>query len=412
MVFLRLTGRAGACVRLLGAALVAAAVALYGCARSQQAQVPGGQARPPVAVAVQKVQRATVEKELVVGGQVAGIRKAVVGPKVSGRVADVAVALGQYVAAGAVLFELDRTEVESQLRQARANLTRAEENKKLADINRENARKKLERYKELFAAGAVSQDAYEQVLAEYERAMVKTAEADLEGARAQLEVLEAQLANMTVRAPFGGLVSKVNVNVGEVVSPSSQCVELVDIGRVKVAVSVGEEEVNRLRVGQECRVVVAAAGPGPFTGKITAIGPAADDKSKAFNVEVTVDNPEGLLKPGMYAEVHLVVGRAENALAVPVDAVVSKGNKKAVFVVEGDTARERAVVTGISDGKLVEVKEGLAGDEQVVVVGQQGLTDGAKVVVSGGAAPGGRPAGAGPAGGTGAAAGRQAGAKQ
>lgn len=411
MVFLLLAGRAGAGVRLLAAALAAAAVALYGCARSQQAQAPGGQARPPAAVAVQKVQRATIEKELVVGGQVAGIRKAVVGPKVSGRVADVAVALGQYVPAGAVLFELDRTEIEGQLRQARANLAKAEEDKRLADINRENARKKLERYKELFAAGAVSQDAYEQVQSEYERAMVKTAEAQLESARAQVEVLEAQLANMTVRAPFGGLVSKVNVNLGEVVSPSSQCVELVEISRVKVAVTVGEEEVNRLQAGQECRVVVAAAGSEPFTGRITAVSPAADEKSKAFNVEVTVDNPRGLLKPGMYAEVHLVVGRAENVPAVPVDAVVAKGNKKAVFVVEGDTARERPVTTGISNGKLVEVREGLAGDEQVVVVGQQGLTDGAKVIVSGGAAPGGRQTGSGPAGGAGSA-GRQAGARQ
>lgn len=392
--------------------LLAGSFLLSGCAKRQQ-QAPGtGQARPPVTVAVQKTQRATIEKELVVGGQLTGIRKAVVGPKTTGRVADVLVSLGQAVGAGEVLFELEKTEVESQLRQARADLASAEENKKLADINRENAKRKLDRYKELFDAGAVSKDTYEQYLLEYEKAMVKTAEASLERARAEVEVLETQLANMTVRAPFSGLVSKVAVNPGEVVSPSSQCVELVDVSQVKVAVSVGEDEVNKLKMGQECRVVVAAARAEPFTGRITAISPAADEKSKTFSVEVTLENPQGELKPGMYAEVHLVVGRAENALAVPVNAVQTRGEKQVVFVVEGDTAKERAVVTGISDGKLVEIKEGLAEGDQVVVMGQQGLTNGAKVVVSGGSPPGGKPSDGKPAEQAGTGAGQQSGPKQ
>lgn len=188
----------------VGAVILAACLLILpGCARSQQAASSRAeQARPAVSVAVQKVGRATIEREVVAGGPLMGIRKAVVGPKTAGRVAQVRVTVGQAVKAGDILFELDKTDVETQLRQARADLVAAQENKKLADINRENARQQWERYKELFEAGAVSRDTYEQYLLKYQQASVGTAEAQLERAQAQVAALETQLENMTVRAPL------------------------------------------------------------------------------------------------------------------------------------------------------------------------------------------------------------------
>lgn len=160
------------------------------------------------------------------------------------------------------------------------------------------------------------------------------------------------------------------------------------MSRVKVTINVGEGEVNKIQVGQECRVIVSAVRQEPFAARVTAISPSAEEKSKGFSVEVTLENSGNWLKPGMYGEVHLVAERVREALAVPVDAVVNRNGKSAVFVVQGDTAKERTVVTGISDGRLMEIREGLAEGEQVVVVGQQGLTEGAKVVIAGGEAGG------------------------
>jgi RND family efflux transporter MFP subunit len=381
-----------------------------GCAGRQQnagsPQQGAGAGRPPAAVAVQSVKKGKIVREYVAGGQLAGIRTAVVAPKISGRVASVPVTAGQAVREGDVLLTLDSTDAENQVRQARAALAVAQENKKLADVNRAGAKKQLERYRQLYEAGAVPADTYEQYELKYEQAAAPVPEAQLAQAEAALAVYEANLANHTVRAPFGGVVAKVGVDPGEMVTSASPCVTLVDLNRVKVEVAVGEQEVNKIRPGQSCRVAVAAARSEPFPGTVTAVAPAADDKTKGFTVEVTLDNPDGILKQGMYAEVSLVTDTAEDVLTVPVDAVLNRDGRRIVFVVEGGEAKERTVTVGLTDGRLAEIKDGLKEGEQVAVAGNQSLTNGSKVIVSGGpgagAAAAGGPApagGAAPAGG-------------
>lgn len=377
------------------------AVFFAGCASRQQApaaQQGAGAGRPPAAVAVQAVKKGKIVREYTAGGQLAGIRTATVAPKISGKVASVPVAAGQAVREGDVLFTLDSTDAENQVRQARAALAVAQENKKLADVNRASAKKQLERYRQLYEAGAVSADTYEQYVLKYEQAAAPVPEAQLAQAEAALATQETNLANHTVRAPFGGVVAKVSVDPGEMVTPTSQCVTLVDLSRVKVEVAVGEQEVNKIRPGQTCRVTVAAARSEPFPGTVTAVAPAADEKTKGFTVEVTLDNPAGILKQGMYAEVHLVTDTAEEVLTVPVEAVLNKDGRRVVFVVEGGEAKERTVTVGLTDGRLAEIKDGLKEGEQVVVTGNQSLTNGSKVIVSG-AQGGGAPAsGTGPQG--------------
>ncbi|MEW6276893.1 MAG: efflux RND transporter periplasmic adaptor subunit [Bacillota bacterium] len=376
-------------------------VSFTGCTKNQQApaaQQGAGAGRPPAAVAVQSAKKGKIVKEYMAGGQVAGIRTVTVAPKISGRAASVPVAAGQAVREGDVLFTLDSTDAENQVRQARASLAVAQENKKLADVNRANAKKQLERYRQLYEAGAVPADTYEQYALKYEQAAAPVPEAQLAQAEAALATQETNLANHTVRAPFGGVVAKVSVDPGEMVSPTSQCVTLVDLSRVKVEVAVGEQEVNKIRPGQVCRVTVAAARSEPFPGTVTAVSPAADDKTKGFTVEVTLDNPAGILKQGMYAEVHLVTDTAEEVLTVPVEAVLNKDGRRVVFVVEGGEAKERTVIVGLTDGRLAEIKEGLKEGEQIVVTGNQSLTNGSKVIVSGAQGGGASAGGTGPQG--------------
>jgi len=377
-----------------------------GCAKNQAqpaGQTGTGTGRPPAVVSVQPVKKDTVTKELAAGGQITGVQTVTVGPRVSGKVGAVHVKMGQAVNAGEVLFELDKTDVENGLRQARAALAVAQENVKLADVNRANAKIQMERYRKLFEAEAVSADTFEQYVLKHEQAAARVPEAQLAQAEAAVAVQESQMAHHTVRAPIRGTVAKVNVNPGEIVSAASQCITLVDLSRVKVPLTVGEAEVNRIAVGQDCRVMVSAARQEPFTGRVSAVSPAADERTKGFAVEITLDNPGGALKQGMYAEVYLVTEKAEDILTVPVEAVLERGARRVVFVVAGGEAEERAVVTGVSDGRRTEIKEGLTEGEMVAVAGHQTLTNGAKVSVAGGPGagpPGGAPGG-GPGGGTG-----------
>jgi RND family efflux transporter MFP subunit len=151
-----------------------------------------------------------------------------------------------------------------------------------------------------------------------------------------------------------------------------------------VQVAVGEEHIVKLKQGLEVSVIVPSVRPEPFTGRIENLSPAADSKTRSFMIEVMMDNPSHVMKQGMFAEVHIVTDRRENVLTVPVDAVVQKSGDNFIFTVVDSTVKQYKVKTGISDGKVTEIAEGLPEGAQVIVLGQQGLVDGSKVSVIGG----------------------------
>ncbi|MCL6635504.1 MAG: efflux RND transporter periplasmic adaptor subunit, partial [Peptococcaceae bacterium] len=327
--------------------------------------------------------RGDVAKELVVSGQLAGEQAVVVSPKISGKVASVNVVLGSRVTAGDTLFTLDSTDLQAQVQQSEAAVAVQAAKKKAADQNRENAAKQFERYKQLYELGAVSADTFDAYRLKLDQAMSEEPEASLAQMEAALAFQRNQLANTVVAAPISGEVAAIAIETGSMVSSTTQAVTLVNLDSVKAVVSVGEQHIGKLKPGQEVKVVVPAARPEPFTGVISAISPAADAKTKSFTVEVKMANPDHVLKQGMFAEVHIVTGRSEKALTVPVDAVVNRSGETIVFSVSDGTARENKVKTGISDGKVTEIVEGLSEGDQVIVLGQQGLVNGAKVVVQG-----------------------------
>jgi len=174
------------------------------------------------------------------------------------------------------------------------------------------------------------------------------------------------------------------------VSSSTQAVTLVNLDRVKVQVSVGEQHIGKLKQGEGVKVLVPSVRQEPFSGVIANLSPAANPETKSFLIEVKMDNPGHVLKQGMFAEVHIITDRIEKALTVPVDAVVQKSGENFVFTVADGTAKENKVKIGISDGKVTEITEGLAEGDQAIVLGQQGLVTGSKVIVQDG--QGGKPA--------------------
>lgn len=375
---------------LLFTVLVTITLASAGCG-SNKAVTAGGGKGLTVPVAVQPVKRADVARELVASGQLVGEQSVVVSPKISGKVDDVRVELGSRVAQGDVLFTLDDTDILAQVQQFEASVAAAAARKKVAEQNRENVSRQFERYKQLYEQGAISADTYETYRFKLDQALSEEPESNLAQMQASLSYQRIQLANTVITSPVSGEVGAKNVEIGNMVSSTTQAITVVNLERVKVQVPVGEQQIGRLKQGQEVKVLVPSVRQEQFNAVIANISPAADPKTKSFLVEVKMDNPEHLLKQGMFAEVHIATDRKEKVLTVPVDAVVAKGGENFVFTVVEDKAKENKVKVGISDGKVTEIVEGLAEGDQAIVLGQQGLVNGSSVLVQG--AQGGQPKG-------------------
>ncbi len=212
---------------------------------------------------------------------------------------------------------------------------------------------------------------------------------EVEMARAQVAQVQAavafarlQLANATVTAPFAGTVTRRLVDPGQLVTTmpgQGMLITVAQIDTVHVGLDVSETDLARVKPGQTVALHVDAYPDRSFTGTVVEVGQAADPRVRVFKVKVAVANPDHLLKPGMFARGTITTGEHPKALVIPRDAITTESAQSTVFVAEAGKARTRKVRLGIMSGQVVEVLEGLAKGDAVIVVGQSGLTDGTPV---------------------------------
>jgi HlyD family secretion protein len=344
-----------------------------------------------------------------------------VGAEVAGRVMEVPMREGERVAAGTtVLARLDPGPREISLREAQAAVTKArEEFEKLRRGYREEevaqrvaetaehkavldrARADALRAEALHREEIISLAELQRFQAEHEAARQKhqralealrmaragpraeeiaQAEADLAGAQARADRIADEIRRSTIAAPISGYVVKKLVEVGAWVQPGTAVASLIALDPVEVSGPVGEREIRRIRPGQSAQVMVDAYPGRAFTGTVIAVVPSADAASRTFPVKVTVANPDGLLKAGMFARVAVVTGRRRTALFVPKDALVRRGGQEIVFVVHEDEATAVRVETGVEVDGFVEVRaDSLAAGQQAVTLGNEFLQPGTKV---------------------------------
>lgn len=344
-----------------------------------------------------------------------------VGAEVSGRVTALPVREGDRVVGGqTVLARLDTTPREIELREARAAVARARE--ELAKLRRgyreeevaqraaeaaelqailDRAAQDFQRAERLYRSELISLAEQQRFESEYRAAREKhrralealrmaragprpeeiaQAEADLAQARARADRIADQIRRSTIVAPFTGFVVRKHADVGAWLQPGDRVVDLFALNPVYVTGPVGEREIRRVRPGQPALLALDAYPGQPFRGAVSAVVPGADPASRTFPVKVTVANPEGLLKAGMFARVAVRVGGDRTGLFAPKDAVVRRAGRDFVFVVNSDEVRLVPVGTGTEAGALVEVRgAGLAAGQLVVTLGNEFLQPGMKV---------------------------------
>lgn len=274
-----------------------------------------------------------------------------------GRIEQFLVDEDQYVREGEPVARLDATELKAAVETARI---------KLADL--EKRREKLQR---LLEKGVTTEAEYDQV----KTACLTT--------REELALAEDRLAKVVVTAPFAGVVLKKLAEAGSFVPPGVPVAVLVDLDRVRTEFDFSDREIGKVSVGGAIEVRADAVPDRVFPGTIERVIPSVDPRSRMTRVEVVMDNPGRVLRPGMLVRSDIVVGSYRNIISLPVDCLVYQGARTFVYVVDpGDRrGRRRDVRVETLHRDRAVITEGLTGGELVVESGQSYLSDGTAVRV-------------------------------
>lgn len=313
---------------------------------------PGGFAIPVQAVAV--TTDALVQSIPAVGS-LRSAESVVIGSEIAGRISKLSIEEGGRVAKGAVLVEVSPEIYQAELTQAEARLT----------LSRRNHDRALELQRQ--GAGTV-------------RALDEAAAA-LRNDEAALQLARVRLDKTRITAPFDGVLGLRRVSVGAYVTPGDPIVNLEAIDPMKVDFRIPEIYLTSVHVGQQIDISVDALPGATFMGEVYAIDPQIDISGRSIVIRANVPNPEGRLRPGLFAHVNLIIDRRENALLVPERALVPIGEDQFVFkVVEGKAALTKIQIGQRQQGR-VEVTSGLSPGDLVVTDGQIKLHDGVPVMV-------------------------------
>jgi RND family efflux transporter MFP subunit len=206
-----------------------------------------------------------------------------------------------------------------------------------------------------------------------------TAEWQYKSALSQLEVMKLRLRTQYIRSPISGVVSEKFMNRGEMTSPGAPIVNIIDISSVKISAGLPEMYVPKIKKGQSVSVTIDVLPGVEFEGKVNYIAPSLSGASRTFEIEVVIRNRDRILKPGMSANIQIAEYREENAVVIPQDLIVDNGEEQFVFILEGDTAKKRAVKLGDRNQNMVHILTGLNPGDKIITEGFQSLKDGEKV---------------------------------
>jgi RND family efflux transporter MFP subunit len=375
----------------------------------------------PVPVSVAKVELRAVQRRVSVVGTLHGFERITVTPKIEGRIQATHFDVGDRVAPNTTLLELDPTDyelaVDESQRALEQELSRLDLKKvpvgefdiehlpsvEHARLLFENAKRRFERHKMLLATSAASKETFEQAETDLNvaaaalrqaRLDVRTTLATVRHRESVLSLVRQKLSETQVKAPdLKGMVrsekrgkfvvSKRMVSVGEMVRafPSTPVYELVMDDILKLHVMVPERYMSQVQVGLKVEVRVEAYPKELFPGTVARINPTVDPQSRSFDVEAHVPNADHRLKQGGFAKADVIVGTADDALTIPLEAVTRFAGVSKLFRVRDGKAEEVVIEIGAQGPGWVEALGGLDASDVVVTSGQSHLANGAAVTV-------------------------------
>ena len=421
---------------LLLVAIFGIACGSTGSAGERRGNANEGEAEvAPIAVTVAKSEARNVPAYILATGSLVADETSNVAPKVAGKVANVSVDVGDFVSQGTVIAKIDDSDArralasaQARVKQAVAGVRQAEARLGLepngrfnasiipevrsASANYEQALAELrqaeaneKRYRELVETGDVSMVTYEQHrtnrdtararvnaarqaleaqvnLARQSNQAIASAQANVEAAQTEVGTAQQALADTVIRAPFSGFISDRPVAVGEFVSTASVLATLIRSNPIKIQMQVAESDIPSVVIGRGVSVQVDAYRDRSFAGVVKAVNPAVDPTSRSAMVEASIENPENLLRAGMFGTARITKEGGGTGVFVPKSAVHNDQATQSfrAFVIVDGVAKLRVIQLGPEEGDYIQVLDGLQADETVATSNLGELYEGARVV--------------------------------
>jgi membrane fusion protein, multidrug efflux system len=348
-------------------------------ARQRETAAPRVQVVKPTAIAS--------DRAFSLPGSILPLEETIVYPRASGYVRKWHVDLGDKVAEGDLLAEIDTPELDQQLAQARAQLAQAEAGLVQAEANSRFSKDELDRYRKLNPDGLVSKQdlSKRRAQAEVDQASVVVASANIRAQRANIQLLTQLKSFARVTAPFAGTITARSVERGALVTAgtATPLFKLAATEIVRVIVQVPQDVAASVRVGVPAAVTLREFPKRAFEGKVSRSAGALDATTRTMSTEVRVPNEKGELLAGMYAQVSLTLPTSHRVLAVPATAILNDATGVHVVVIDASgRARHATVVIERDTGPTVEIASGLSPDDRVVRLPSAELTDGREVEIA------------------------------
>lgn len=334
----------------------------------------------------EKVERGDIQATVTATGTVNAVTTVLVGTQVSGTIENIYADFNSPVKKGQLIAQIDPATFEAQVEQARANLLSANANLEKAGATLLDAKRTLERNRELFARNLIARSDLDTAETNYEtaNAQVGVTKAQVAQATASLENAETNLRYTKILSPVNGIVVSRNVDVGQTVAASFQTPTLFniaqDLTKMQIDTNVGEADIGKVIVGQDVEFTVDAYPDVTFRGRVSQVrnAPITVQNVVTYDVVIYVDNPDLKLKPGMTANVSIIISTKKDVLKIPNIALRFKppdtGKDKTqqkgpgVWIIEDKKPKRVKVVTGISDGNYTELVSGEITEGQEVIV--------------------------------------------
>lgn len=345
--------------------LALALVCTAGCNKKEQKQE-----ERLVNVHVWEAEIREVHPHLETTGTLRADEEVLVSAEVDGIIKSILVEEGSVVKQGQLLarindtdYNLDLVRTEAALRQAEASL--------------DNARAEYGRKEALFKDELITRQLFDDV-----STRASLAEAELERVKATLAIVRERLARTNIYSPLNGAIKEKRLSAGDFVRNGMPIFQVIKTNPLKLSFTVAEKDVGKLKKGQEISFTVDAFPDRSFTGRVSLLFPNVEERTRTLQAEALVPNAEGMLKPGYFARVRIFTEAPRQAVVVPVTALIYDNATIRVFVVTQGEAQARVVKIGNKYGEVIEIIEGVAENEQVVVAGQNNLSEGVKVNVA------------------------------
>lgn len=323
---------------------------------------------PPVVVAPVEAHR--IEDRIEATGQLLARSQAAVACQVGGQITRIARDEGEALAAGDLVLEIDPERRQLEADSARALLAQAE-------AQAGEAERELARMEQLHAQGVASDARLDEA-----RTALRSTRASRDALHAQLGMSERSVRDSSVTAPFAGLVARRHVSQGEYVTPGQTLFDLVALDPIEVEFHVPERDSGLVAVGASVDVRVAPFPGETFRATVSVVSPIIDAATRTLRVKASLANPEGRLRPGLFARADLGIAVREGVAMIPEEAVLQRADGAVAFrLVAGDHVERSALELGVIRDGRIEVRNGLAVGDLVVVRGQSELMHGSVVSV-------------------------------